>query len=235
MDSASWKPLYKTGAIAALVAALLFRRNIGAEVSLFTGMAAIPRTALEWFGLLRTSPFVGMSFLAIFDLAHYFLEGLIFLALAAAYWKIGTSRVALALACGFVGIAVSFSTNTSLSMLSLSQQYFAASTEAQQASLLSAGQALLAFNGPMRSFPGTGAYLTYLLIALAGLVLSSLLLASHRTTAIVGFLAASGDLAYCLTFAFSPLLQAILLSFGGALWMIWHLLVARILFQHSKE
>jgi hypothetical protein len=101
--------------------------------------------------------------------------------------------------------------------------------------LLSAGQTLLAFNGPLTSFPGTGTYLAWLLIALAGLSFSSLLLPSHRATAIVGLLAAGCDLAYCLTFPISPILQAILMSFGGAFWMIWHVLVARILFNRSKE
>ena len=231
----TWKSLFKAGAIAALVAALLFRRNIGAEVSLFTGASAIPHTAADWFSLLQTNPFVWLSFLAVFDLANYFLEGLIFLALAALLWQAGKSRVTVALASGLVGIAVNFSTNISLSMFSLSQQYVAASTEAQKSALLSAGQALLAFNSLMTNFPGTGTYLTWLLVALAGLGFSSLLLRSHRATAIIGLLADGCDLAFCLTFTFSPVLQTILMSFGGAFWMIWHLLVARILFQHTKE
>ena len=87
----------------------------------------------------------------------------------------------------------------------------------------------------MMNFPGTGVYLAWLLIARAGLSFSSLLLPSHRATAIIGLLAAGCDLAYCLTFPISPVLQAILMSFGGAFWMIWHLLVARILWKHTKE
>ena len=42
----NWKPLYRTGAVAALTAALLFRRNIDAEVSLFTNIEAIPIRAM---------------------------------------------------------------------------------------------------------------------------------------------------------------------------------------------
>jgi hypothetical protein len=100
--------------------------------------------------------------------------------------------------------------------------------------LLAAGQALLAFNNPMTNFPGTGMYLTWLLVALAGLAFSSMLLRSNRVTAIVGLLAAGCDLLFCLTFAFSPLLQIILMSLGGALWMTWHLLVARFLLRYSR-
>jgi len=42
----TWKPLYRTGVVATLLAAILFRRNIGAEVSLFTGMESIPTSAV---------------------------------------------------------------------------------------------------------------------------------------------------------------------------------------------
>jgi hypothetical protein len=230
----TWKSLYKIGAIAALTAAILFRRNIGAEVSLFTGVDAIPHTAAEWFNLLQANPFVGLSFLAVFDLLNYFLVGIVFLALAARHWPVNKSLTALALASGLVGIAVSFASNISFSMMSLSQQYVAASGEAQRATLLVAGQSLLATSGAMANFPGTGTYLSYLLIALAELTFAGLLLHTHRATAIVGLLAAGCDLAYCLTFALSPGLQVLFMACGGAFWMIWHLSVARVLLQYSK-
>jgi hypothetical protein len=61
------------------------------------------------------------------------------------------------------------------------------------------------------------------------------MLRSNRASAIVGLLASGCDLAYCLTFAFAPSLQVVWLASGGLFWMIWHLLVARILFKLSKE
>jgi len=231
----SWKSLYQTGAIAALVAAILFRRNIGAEVSLFTGVEGIPRSAAEWFSLLQTNPFVGLSFLAVFDLFNYFLVAIVFLALAARLWQLNKSQTAMALASGLVGIAVSFASNISFSMMSLSQQYAAASGEAPRAALLAAGQSLLASSGAMANFPGTGTYMSYLLIALAGVLLAGQMLPTHRTTAVFGLLAGGCDLAYCLTFALSPGLQVLFMASGGAFWMIWHLLVARILWKHTKE
>jgi hypothetical protein len=178
---------------------------------------------------------VGLSFLAVFDLCNYFLEGLVFLALAAMLWKEGKSLAAMALASGLVGIGVNFSTNISLSLLSLSQQYAVTTSEAQRADLLSAGQSLLAINSPMTGLPGTGTYLTWLLVALAGLAFACLLWPTHRATAVVGFLASGCDLAFCLTFAFSPILQIVFMSLGGLFWMLWHLLVGCILFKLSKE
>ncbi|MFZ6026836.1 MAG: hypothetical protein ACOYYS_03890 [Chloroflexota bacterium] len=226
-----WAPLYRIGGIAALVAAVLFRRNIGAEVSLFTGIEAIPASAAEWFSLLQTNPFVGLSFLAVFDLVNYFLVGLVFLALAARLWPLNKGLTAMALASGLVGIAVSFASNVSFSMMSVSQQYAAATGETQRATLLATGQSLLAMSGAMGNFPGTGTYMSYLLIALAELALAVMLLPSHRAAAIVGLLAAGCDLAYCLTFALSPGLQVLFMASGGAFWMLWHLLAARLLFK----
>jgi hypothetical protein len=234
-QSPTWRLLYRAGAVAALAAAILFRRNIGAEVSLFTGMESIPTSAMEWFSLLQNNPFVGLSFLAVFDLVNYFLVAIVFLALAARLWPVNKSLTALALASGLVGITVSFATNISFSMMSLSQQYAAAIGEAQRGVLVTAGQTLLASSGAMASFPGTGNFMSYLLIALAGVLLAGQLLPNHRATAIVGLLAGGCDLAYCLTFALAPALQVLFMASGGACWMIWHLLIARILFLKSKE
>ena len=230
-----WKLLYRIGAIAALVAVVVFRRNFGAEVSLFTGVEAIPQSAVEWYALLQSDPFVGLSFLAIFDLFNYLLVGVLFLALGVAFWRMHKSLTVLALAGGLLGIAVNFASNISLSMWSLSQQYAVAASEAQKVALLTAGQALLATNNPLATFPGTGAYMSVLLIALAGLLFSLVMLRSNRVTAIVGVLASGCDLAYCLTVAFAPSLRALWLASGGLFWVIWHLLVARILFKCAKE
>jgi hypothetical protein len=235
IDKSAWRTLYKTGAIAALLAALLFRRNIGAEVSLFIGAAAIPHSAGDWYALLQSNPFVGLSFLAVFDLIDYALVGLIFLALAAAFWQSHKSATAIALASGMVGVAVSLASNISLSMFSLSQQYAAATSAAQQAALRAAGQAVLATHDPLAVYPAAGAYVSLLLVALAGLLFSVIMLRSHRAAGIVGLLASGCDLAYCLTIFSAPSLRAFLLAAGGPFWMIWHLLVAWILLKRSRE
>ena len=231
-----WTNLYRAGGIAALLAALLFRRNIGAEVSLFTGVEAIPESAQGWYNLLQTNPFIGLSFLAVFDLVNYALVGLVFLALGAAFWQTNKSIVTVALASGLVGIAVSLASNISLTMFSLSQQYAAAVSAAQKTALLVAGQVILATNDPLAAYPSTGAYVSLLLIALAGLLFSLSLPPSHRAAAIVGLLASGCDLAYCLTFILAPALPVYLfLAVAGLFWMTWHLLVAWILYKHSKE
>jgi hypothetical protein len=232
----TWKPLYRTGAVAALLAALLFRRNFGAEVSLFTGVEAIPTTTADWFALLQANPFVGLSFLAFFDLFNYILIGVIFLALGAALWQVNKSATTLALASGLVGVTLNLASNISLTMLSFSQRYAAATSEAQRTDLLAAGQIVLAGNDPLAAIPGTIALVSLLLVALAGLLFSMLLLASHRVAAIVGLLASGCDLAYCLVFPLTPIAPVyLLLAAAGLFWMIWHLLVAWVLWKSAKD
>lgn len=232
----TWKPLYRAGAIAALMAALLFRRNIGAEVSLFTGMDAIPTTVTGWYALLQANPFVGLSLLAFFDLVNYALVGVIFLALGAVLWQVNQSAAALALVSGLVGVTLNLASNISLTLFSFSQRYAVATSAAQSADLLAAGQAILAGNDPLAAIPGTGALVGLLLVALAGLLFSLVLLPSHRGTAILGLLASGCDLAYCLVFPLTPIAPVyLLLASAGLFWMLWHLLVARTLWKFVKE
>lgn len=230
----TWKPLYRTGAIAALIAALLFRRNIGAEISLFTGIEAIPTAVADWYALLQANPFVGLSLLAVFDLLNYILVGVIFLALGAALWQANKSVAALALTSGLVGATLNLSSNISLTMFSFSQRYAAATSAAQRSDLLTAGQAVLASNDPLAAIPGTGALVSLLLVALAGLLFSVLLLPLHRGTAVLGLLASGCDLVYCLVFPLTAVAPVyLLLAAAGLFWMLWHLLVGRILWQYA--
>jgi hypothetical protein len=232
----TWKPLYRAGAVAAILAALLFRRNIGAEVTLFTGVEAIPANVADWYALLQANPFIGLSLLAVFDLLNYLLVGVIFLALGAALWPLNKSAAALALVSGLVGVTINLASNISLTMFSFSQRYAAATSAAQRADLLAAGQTVLTGNDPLAAMPGTGSLIGLLLVALAGLLFSLALLPSHRVTAILGLFASGCDLAYCLVFPLTPIAPVyLLLAAAGLFWMLWHLLVARVLFQRLKE
>lgn len=233
-----WKQLYKLGGIAALIAAILFRRNIGAEVSLFTGTGAIPQSAADWYALLLSNPFVSLAFLAVFDLANYILVGLMFLALCAALWQGHESAAVVAAVGGLAGVVIALSSNISLTMLSLSRQYIAATSEVKKSVWLAAGESLLATHDASAGYPGTGLFVSLLLIALAGLLFSAVMLQSRRfsrPTAIVGLLASACDLVYCLTFAFAPYWQAALLAGGELFWMLWHLLTGLRLLRLSKD
>jgi hypothetical protein len=238
-----WTNLYRVGGVAALIAGILFRRNMAAEIGLFSEHPS-PLTVSDWFALLQSNRLLGLSYLNIFDLANYVLVGLMFLALYAALRAANRSYMAIATTLGLVGIAVYFASNTALSMLSLSDQYVAATNEAQRTMLLAAGQALLAINrfSSPGAHPGAGGYLSLFLIAVAGMVTSVVMLRSavfNRATAFVGILSSALDLAYCFAFALLPnadseMLAVCFLPAAGLLLMIWHILTGRRLYQLGR-
>ena len=242
-SDSDWKSLIRVGGVAALIAGVLFRRNIAAEIGLFSTQKP-PLTVGDWFALLQSNRLLGLTYLNIFDIVNYALVGLMFLALYAVLKRTNKSYMAIATTLALLGIAVYFASNTAFSMLSLSDQYAAATTEAQRAILLAAGEAMLVINRftDLGSNPGTGGYISLLLIAAAGMITSFVMLRSdvfNRATAYMGILANGFDLAYCMAFITLPmvdseLLALIFLPAAGLLLMIWHIMVGWRLYQLWK-
>jgi hypothetical protein len=245
IENFTWKGLLRLGGIMALLAGLLFRRNLGAELSLLkesglitAGPTTPPTTVSAWFMLLQSDPLVGLTWLNVFDLVNYALVGVMFLALWVVLKRVNRSVMVSATGLGLIGIAITFASNQALPLLSLSHQYAAATTEAQRIMLLVDGQALLALN----RVSSLSKYLSLLFIAVAGLLISIVMLRSKifsRTTAYVGILASTFDLAYCLAFAFMPALDGEMLALcfipaAGLFLMIWHILIGRRLYQVGR-
>ena len=240
-----WKSLIRFGGLAALMAGLLFRRNLGAELSLLkesglitAGPKTPPETVMAWFTLLQSDPLIGLAWLNLFDLVNYALVGLMFLALFAALRRVSPSAMASATVLGLIGIAVYFASNQALALLSLSHQYAAMTSEAQRTMLLADGQALLTLN----RFSSPGRYLSLLFIGVAGLLISIVMLRSrvfNRSTAYVGILASALDVAYCLAIAFAPAADGELLAIcfipaAGFCLMIWHILIGQRLYRQGR-
>ncbi len=238
-----WKSLYRVGGIAALIAGILFRRNIAAEIGLFSQQTS-PVEVNDWFALLQSNRLLALVYLNIFDVVNYALVSLMFLALYILLKRSSKSYMIVAVAFAFTGIAVYFASNTAFSMLSLSDQYAAVTTEAQKTALLAAGRALLAINrfSSPGGHPGAGGYLSLLLIALAGMITSVVMLRSaifNRATAYMGILASALDLAYCIAYVFVPTtnsgrLAIYFIPAAGLFLMLWHILVGWRLCQLSR-
>jgi hypothetical protein len=230
----AYKSLYKIGAAASLIAALIFRRNLDAEWMLLRGVGLIhagplapPSTLVGWFTLLQQNRLLGLTLLNLFDLVNYALVGLMFLALLVALRRTSPSWMVIAAALGFAGITLYFASNQAFSMLSLSNQYAAATTDAQRAMLLAAGQALLAIHHNA-SYVGSGIYLSFLLVSVAGLIISAIMLRSNsfgKVTAYMGILANGIGLGYYVTLSFAPALGFVPISISAIFLLIWYLLV----------
>jgi len=239
----TWKSLYLVGAISALVAALLFRRNLGvAEIPLLTGYS-LPNTVAGWFALLHSNTLMGLTFLSVFDIANYGLVGLMFLALYVALRQTNNSYTLIAAALAYVGIWSYVVSNSAFPMLSLSNQYFSATTEAQRSTLLAAGQAVLAYGyNPTALYQSAGYYVSLLLVALAGLMMSIVMFHTsifYRATVYVGIVASACDLVYLVGLLFVPetdlpLFAAACIASGGLFITIWHLLIGIKLFKLSR-
>lgn len=239
------KGLLRIGGLAALLAGLLFRRNLGAELSLLkefglitTGPAAPPATGSDWFALLQKDPLIGLTWLNAFDVVNAVLVGLMFLALFVALRHVNRSVVGLAVGLGLLGIVIYCVANQALPLWSLSHQYATAATETSRALLLAEGQTRLALN----QFNSPGRYLSLLLMAMAGLVISISMLRSkvfNRITAYTGLTTALLDLTYCLAVVFLPadtheVLGLCFIPAAGLGLMIWHILIGQRLYRQGR-
>ena len=237
--------LYKIGGVAALLAALVFRRNWSAEYSLLRtlgvisqGPTAVPTNAGDWFVVLQNHPLIGLILFNLFDLVNYALLGLILLALCAALRRAGRGAAALAATCTMVGVAVAFASNQALAMLSLSQRHALATSEPEQMMLQGAGEALLAIDSPAGPFPGAGTAIALFLVTLASLILAGLMLRSgvfRATTGYVGLVAEGLQMTYFLALAVAPGLLALPPSLAAPFRLAWYVLVGRRLLQLAKE
>jgi len=226
--------LYRLGGIAAILSGLLFRRNLGVEIALFSVVKA-PVAIGDWFTLLETQRFLGLVYLGIFDIVNYLLVGFMLLALSKMLWRLASEITIIRLWLGFLGIAIYTSSNTALSLFSLSNQYATAINEDHKRLLLSAGQALLSLN-PFSNpggYPGAGGYISLLLVAAAGFIFSILILRKkvfHPFTAYIGLAANGLDLMYCIAFLFAPATSTgriglLFIPAAGLFLMIWHIMI----------
>jgi hypothetical protein len=243
-SASSWKTLYRIGAFAILIAVVFFRRYYGAELSAFNGFGiyAMPETepanALEWFQVLQDYPYVGLSWLGLRDLVNYLLVGLFFLALYATLREFSPSLTLIAITSGLLGVGVYLATNQSFALWGLSQKYAAATSEAQRAAYLAAGESLLAIHNPA-GLPdlGAGTHISLFLIFIAGLLFSVVMLRSiifTRTTAVMGLLMNIFGLLFFPLLVFAPDFHWIAPTVSAPFRMIWYVMSAIQLLRLAK-
>ena len=231
-----WKPLYRVGGAAALIAAgLEIAAALIGVISSYTS-GPPPSTVIGFFTLLQHNRLLGLVDLGLFDIAALALLVPMFLAVYIALRRASASFMAIATTLYFVGIAVYLATETAFSLLSLSDQYAAATTDAQRSLFLAAGQAMLAD----QVGAGTGTYMAFVLVGVAGLIIATVMLRSKifgKVTASVGILANAIILAYYIGLAFVSIrltIGVLLFWTSGLLSLIWYILIARRLFMLAQ-
>jgi hypothetical protein len=134
-----WGTLYRVGGTASLAAVALI------VLAVMVFLAWPPPTSIEqWFALFQRNGFLGLLDLDLLLVASYVVLIPLYLALYVALRRVSPSLMAMAVAFNLVGAALILAVNPAAAMLSLSDRYFTTTSEAQRATLLAAGQALMA-------------------------------------------------------------------------------------------
>ncbi|MGB8343848.1 MAG: hypothetical protein WCD86_03135 [Ktedonobacteraceae bacterium] len=215
----AWKPLYRVAGVAALIMAAF----ILIQVVVFVVWPP-PSTVIGWFTLFQNHRLIGLLDMDLLLIVDQVLMGVVLLALYAALRRASQSFMAIALTSGLLGIAAYFASSTAFNMLSLSSQYAAATTDAQRAMFLAAGQATLTM------WQGTAFDVGYVLEGAALLIIAVVML---RSTLFSKVIASVGILLGVMSLI-PPTAGTIGLFFAlGSLvpLTIWDILIARRLFQ----
>jgi hypothetical protein len=201
-----------------------------------------PGAVLEWFTLFQINPLTGLFFLGLADIVIMILWGPMSLALYAVLKQSNKTWAMIATTFVFVGIAVYLATNIAFSMLTLSHEYAAATTEAEKSIVLAAGQAMIALS------QGTGGQYAGMPLAwLAGLVLSAVMLRSQafgKAIAWVGILGLglllasvpfAGYTTAAPTTAIVSAIVTVSVIGGGLLSLAWYILVGLRLLKLGRR
>ncbi len=217
--ASDWKLLYRIGGAAALLIAVL----IPLHAAVFIANPP-PGTVLGFFTLIQNNRLVGLLDLDFLMIVDQVLMIPILLAVYIALRRNGESLMLIATALAFLGMAAYFaSREATFTLLFLSDSYAAATTEAQKAMYLAAGQAMLV------TYNGTAFQLSYNLGQLAGVVISAVMLRSHLFSKVAAWAGILGNLVGWGLYVPGIGIYISLFSVIG-LW-IWYILVGRGLWR----
>jgi hypothetical protein len=215
----TWASLYRVGALAA--AGVLGLIPIQMIVYL---VSPPPGAVADWFALFQRSSLLGLLSMDLLLMVDYVLLGLVLLALGAALWRVSPAITVIAVSFELIAVATYFASTAALEMLVLSNAHTAATTEAERAILLAAGQAMLV------NWQGTAFAASYILSGVALLMISAVMLRSPdfgKRAGQVGIVAGAAGLVPA-----SAGTLGLVLSLASLVpLVIWLVFVARTLFR----
>ncbi len=226
-----WNLLYRIGVIAPLITLATYVIEV---IGVILVGDEYPTQALEWFSLFEDNKLLGLLALNVFDVISIALLGVMFLALYIALRRANESIMLIAVFFALLGITVFVASRADMgsTMLKLSDEYAAATTQVQRDQLLAVGQTL---GAPVRATIDT---IGYFFIAIASLIISIVILHNgtfDKATAYVGILGFFITLVGRLSLVINATLSEILIPVGGLSWLIWWVLISRGLFRLARE
>jgi hypothetical protein len=229
IEGTDWQLLCKVGGVAALLQLVCSLVTI---VIVF-GAGGEPSTAEQYFDLLQDHRLLGLIRLDFASVLNVGLYPLTAFGLYAALRRARPAGMALALALVITGAVLWLGSHSALSMISLSDQYAAATSELQRSQLLAAGQAVIASD----MWHTTGAFMSGIFLQGATTFISILMLRGmvfSKAIAWVGILDHGLDLAHVVLMVFVPLVGQWLMIVAGPLYPVWFFMVGRRLLQLGK-
>jgi hypothetical protein len=228
----AFRGLFKLGGVAAWIAAALI---LGEAIAF--AFYPQPGPISDWFMLFQRNPLLGLLDFWVLELPMYATFALVFLALYFLLRKVDAGWMAIALTLALLGMGVFFATNNPFAMLSVSNQYATATTDADRTMFLAAGQSLLA-NTNQRAIGGFNMGL--FLVSIASLIISLVMLQSHtfsKSTAIFGILANAFSLADYLrqVLTSSPMIALLVILPNTIFLIIWYIMIGRRLYQLGRR
>ena len=218
-----WKPLYRVGGAAALITAVLIPIHV---IVFIVWPPPLEGTVIDWFTLFQDNWLLGLLSMDLLLMADYVLLVPIVLALYVVLRRASEYLMAIGTALFFLAIAVYFASNTAFEMLSLSDGYAVATTEAQRSTFLAAGQAMIA------TYQGTSFHVSYVLGSVAGIIIGAVMLRSNIFSRVTAY---AGILGNVIGFGlYVPMIGLFLSVVSGPVLWIWYILLARRLFQLGR-
>jgi hypothetical protein len=219
-----WASLYTVGGAAALF-------MVAITLAQFVVFAVAPPplegTAGDWFALFQKSPVLGLLGFEFSLVIYALLSVVVAVALFAALRPASPSLTALFLVLSVIGSMAFVVARPALEMLSLSNQFSAAATDAQRAALLAAGEAMVAV------FHGTAFQVSYILGSITGLVIAAAMLRSgvfSRATAYLRIASSVFDFGL-----FIPGIGLFVSLLSVVFLLVFNLLIARRLLQLGRR
>jgi hypothetical protein len=231
-----WKFIYKIGAVTTII--VLCGIILDMVVGIMTGgnIAELPQTAIGRYIQFKETPLLGLYNLDLLNIINQIILIPSVFALFAVHRGTHKPTALIALILFLVGTTIFVAGNTALTMLDLSQKYFATSSEEQRTLLAAAGEAMLAKG----SHGSLGVFMGFALPTFANALMSCVMLKGDifsRANSYFGIFGNSLMVIYIIMVTLMPSVERMALVFAmpaGLLLMTWMIMFAIKLLKMSK-
>lgn len=184
-------------------------------------------TVLDWFDLFQKNKLIGLINFELLMVIYVVISIPLSLALYMALRHVNRSFTAMYLVLNVIGVMAFIAARPAFEMLYLSNGYAAATTDAQRAMFLAAGEAKLA------AFHGTAFHISYLLGSLTGFIISLVMLKTDVFSKTIAYVRIASSV--CDLGLYIPGIGLYISIFSVLFLFIHNILIARRLFQLAKD